>query len=354
MSDKVDFSGYSLLYVAGLERQQISGAFTAEDLAQIFIDNWVPYYECHKCSRVDYCKFPQPLSPGSHRMRDIQCGVVIVSIKNFVHATFPILQGIDGKALQGFLDGAYYFTQFLFDAELRIGSAMDTTYIDYLEDFAPAFFGRIVHLRDYLNDMSAAFQYIPELHAKRGVLFVEGESEKAFVERLKLSHLAWFIDITVDSYKGKGNRRLARIEMLLEKYASQGYEIFVQGDADGRASDFFNQWIQRYLVRKENTIIFKHDFETAIPHELFFSALQNIGYLDGISLKQYILAIGESGGPIGDKLRETFNIDLDAIKVELAKAVADRINRRGWTWWNNENFKETELGRFLLFIRRIH
>jgi len=104
--------------------------------------------------------------------------------------------------------------------------------------------------------MSSSFQLIPQLQAKRGVLFVEGETEQAFVERLKLSHLGWFVDINVDSYRGEGSRRLARIEMLLERFVRQGYKVFIQGDADGGSTSIFTNLIQKGLVDEENTFAF--------------------------------------------------------------------------------------------------
>src|SRR5450759_2174756 len=179
----------------------------------------------------------------------------------------------DRKGIQGFLDGIYFFSDYIFNTEVTIGSAIQTSYINSLGDFAPTFFGRIVHLRDYLNSMSIAFQNIPQLHAKSGVLFVEGESEQTFAKRLKSSGLAWYMNIDAYSYQGKGNRSFKRIEMLLRSYVLQGYEIFVQGDADGGTSDIFVRWVERGFVLKENTIIFRHDFESAIPHKIMFQAL---------------------------------------------------------------------------------
>ncbi|MEW6717541.1 MAG: hypothetical protein AB1345_08565 [Chloroflexota bacterium] len=350
----IDLTGFTLLDVYGLEHIDVSGNFSEEKLAQLFIDEWIPYYECHKCSRVDYCKYPQPVSPGSYRMMDIQCGVVVAGIKNFVRSIFPLLKELDKVALQGILDGAHYLTRFLFDTEIKIGSAMDSAYIDYLEDFAPAFFGRIAHLRDHLNNMSSAFQHVPILQAKRGVLFVQGESEQAFVERLKLSRLAWFLNVYVDSYRGDGSRRLPRIEMLLERFNSQGYKIFIQGDADGGESSIFTNLIQRGLVEVENTFTFEYDFETAVPDKLAYDALREMELLSDVSFEQYLIGVGQRDKSLAPRLFSAFGIDINSIKIQFAQTVADIINWSQWTWWNDDEFTESELGKFLFFIRSVN
>jgi len=350
----VDLTGYTLLDGFGLEREPITGSFSQDGLAQLFIEHWVPYYECHKCSRVDYCKFPIPVEPGSPRMLDIQCGVVVAGVRNFVHATYPSLSSLSPDQLQGYLDGAYHLSRFLFDTEVRIGSAMDRDYIDYLEDTSPSFFGRFVHLREHLNGMAASLSTIPELHAERGILLVEGQSEKAFIERLKLSHLMWFLKLEVDTYKGSSRRRPSHLEMLAKRLADQGYRVYIQGDADGTGVDIFDALVQKGFVAPEDTFGFEHDFESAVPLPLAFSALRNLGYLQDQTDEELTEIAHSSHERLNEILHEQFNVNLDDIKVEFAEAVADIINwGEGWSWFKDEEFMQSELGQFLLFIRGI-
>jgi hypothetical protein len=355
MTETVDLAGITFLDAYGLERTPVEGRFTPEGLAARLIDEWVPFYECHKCSRSDYCKFAEPVSPGSARMREIQCGVVVTGIKNLVRVTFRHLPSFSRSQLQHYLDGVFHLTRFLFDAEIRIGSAMDDSYIDYLEDWAVPFFGRFVHLRDRLNSMAGAFKGLPKLDAEKGFLLVEGPSEKAFIERLRLSHLGWFIGIDVGTYSGKGSRGPRRLELLLSKLSSQGYRIHIQGDADGGPTNIFDGLVSRGLVDPQFTFVFPHDFETAVPHDLAHAALHHIGTLPGVDRQTYLEEISSRSGPLATRLLDAFSLDLQPIKVQFAEAVSGFINwATDWVWHRDEEFMASDLGLFLQFLRRVY
>jgi hypothetical protein len=345
----IDLNGFTLLDEYGLERNPISGVFTCETFTQLIIETWVSYYECHKCSRVGYCKFPIPIPGSSYRMQDIQCGVVVSAISNFIKVTFPLIETADKNVLQDYLDGIYSLILFLFETEVKIGSSMDTEYILSLEKHAPAFFGRFVQLREYLNNIANKFSGIKELQSDRGVLFVEGLSEKAFIDRLRLSHMGWFLEVIADTYGGKGNRRSSRIEMHMERLIRDGYVIYIQGDADGGDSNIFQNLIKKDLIKSENTFVFKYDFETSIPNRLLQKALQNMGLNQA---KEIPLCDNQNSSTI--KYLLGLGIDISDRKIELAEGIADLINSNTrWIWWQDHEFIESELGKFLLFIRRV-
>ena len=47
----MELSKFTILDIYGVERIPLSGEYTAESLSETFIENWIPYYECHKCGR---------------------------------------------------------------------------------------------------------------------------------------------------------------------------------------------------------------------------------------------------------------------------------------------------------------
>ncbi|MFZ1042908.1 MAG: hypothetical protein WCA79_00620 [Anaerolineales bacterium] len=248
MVDTIDLTNYIVLDAYGLERRKLEGNYSKRTLAQLFIDEWLPWYDGYDiCPRSEYCKFPESNITG---IAEIQCGVV-EAIRNFVGVTFQSLNTFNKKQIQGYLDGAYYLTNFLFEAELNIGRTMDATYIRSLKDWAPAQFGRLANLRENLDSLSAAFAAIPEIQSYKGILLVEGESEKAFIETLKQSHVISYLYLNVNTYQGKSNRGHPKLRLLLQRYVSQGYIPYIQGDADGKATNIFDALIQKSPIIKK-------------------------------------------------------------------------------------------------------
>jgi len=58
------------------------GEYTRAQLLRMLVDEWIPYFECHKCGRFSYCKFAQPHPANPNRARDIQCGVAVTALDN--------------------------------------------------------------------------------------------------------------------------------------------------------------------------------------------------------------------------------------------------------------------------------
>lgn len=351
MNQSIDLTGYEIFDIYGVERKKLKGIFTADRLAQTLIDEWVRHVECHKCGRSDYCKYVKQHSHNPHKMLDIQCGVLVDVMKNFMNSTFHLLQHMTPQQIQCYLDGAYYFSQFVYDAEQAIGIYMNEDFVRFFGEHSPRIFSSVIGLRERLNLLSNVFRDIPDFHSQRGVLFVEGWTEKVFLDKLRETHLLWFLNLIIEVYHGKGNRRPKRIEMLLSKYVEQGYKIYIQGDADGRCMEIFQTLGKKGIVGDECNFVFQHDFETAIPVDLLLAAFHDLGELSNVTLDDFIEKFNSKDASVAPAIREHFGLDIESIKLDLATVVAERIN--DLHMWNDKIFMETELGEFLRFVQKI-
>jgi hypothetical protein len=141
--------------------------------------------------------------------------------------------------------------------------------------------------------------------------------------------------------------------MLLDRYVRHGYKVFIQGDADGKSNTIFDRIVEKDAVTPDRTFVFAYDFETAVPAGLMFSALQSMGELEDVDIEQFQEVIPRSAGPVSKTLKTNYGLDLEPLKLEFATQVADILNHPSVIWWNNENFMQTELGRFLRFIQGV-
>jgi hypothetical protein len=348
----MDFTGFSIPDIYGVERLPLDGIYTESSLAEKLIDEWIPYFECHKCGKWDYCKFAQRHPTNPHRSIDIKCGVASDCIKNLLKSVFPFLAKMNREQVQEFLDGAFDFYRFIYDAEQYVGMNMDEGFHEYFGEYAPAIYSRIGHLRNYLNSVASHWKELPAFSAKSPVLFVEGYAEKAFIDELRKSHLSCFLDLSVEVYEGKGNRRSKRIQMLLNKYKSQGLVIYAQGDADGENADIFRGLINSGSIDHDKTFVFEHDFETSLSKSLLLASLIEMQFLSEMPIGDFVNQIGSFKGSVNARLKEIFDIDVGPHKIELATTAAALLNQV--TWWSDEKFmSETEIGRFLRFIQTI-
>jgi hypothetical protein len=348
----MDLTGLSIPDIYGVERLPLSGIYTESSLADKLIDEWIPYFECHKCGKWDYCKYAQRHPANPHRSIDIKCGVAADCLKNLVKSAFPFIVKMDREQVQEFLDGAFDFYRFIYEAEQYVGMNMNPGFHKFFGEYAPAIYSRIGHLRNYLNGIAAHWKELPAFSAKSPILFVEGYAEKAFLDELRKSHSSWFLDLHVEVYEGKGNRRSKRIQMLLEKYKSQGLVIYAQGDADGENTDVFRGLINSGSIDQDKTFVFKHDFETSLTKSLLLAALVEMQFLPQMPVGKFVEQLGNFKGSVNGRLKEAFGIDVGPHKIELATTAAALLNEV--TWWPDEKFMaKTEIGRFLRFIQGI-
>ena len=261
---------------------------------------------------------------------------------------------MESRRIQDYLDGLFYFFSFIYRSEMLIGDCTNQGIVESFEKFAPIVFGRIVHLRDILNSMAFSLRDIPEFHIKKGILCIEGESEEAFINKMRESHFINLLDIIVEVYGGNKKGTAKKAQLLYDKYYKQGYTVFLQGDADGKSYDIFKGFVEKCHIPKEHTFVFSHNLETAIPPKILFFALQKMGKLQGESQENFIQIVSSNKGSVIPLISEKYNIDLKPLKIELAIAVGDiLIQDQRHQWRSNEKFRETELGKFLDFVCNI-
>jgi hypothetical protein len=349
----MNFTGYTIFCGNGVGRTGIDGDFDAQGLAAKLVEEWIPFYECDKCGRADYCKYTQNDPHRAGRLLDIRCGVIVEAVTNFVQYTFPLLEKMTAVQVQAYLDGLFHLEQFLYSAEQATGWFINKDMLRFFGDSAPRYFGSVTHLREYLNKAASEFRQLPDFDSNKAVLFVEGQAEKTFLETLRESRLAWFLYLDVEVYGGRGNVRSKRIQMLLDRCVKQGYTIYIEGDADGRDSEMFRALCQKGSISQERSFAFTYDFETAIPSQMLYQALAKLGKLGGVECNEFETAIGNRNGSVTQLLRDKYHIDIDPLKVPLAKAVGGILNVPLFAWWQDREFMETELGRFLNFTMHI-
>lgn len=344
----IDLTNLEILDVYGVSRKPLNGFVSQNELTSLMIEEWIPYFECHKCGRYDYCKFSAPPHPANpDRSLDIQCGVTIAIMENYIRSSFPLLMECDEEQKQNFLDASFYFCEFINFAESSLGAYLDDDIVKFYGN-KPSFFTIVINLRNQLNQIAKHLSSIPEFNAIKGYLLVEGETEKEFVKTLKESRLILFKDVLVESYEGKSNKKPAKLLLLVKIFQQSGYEIYIQGDKDSTDNDIFSQLIEKKIVKLENTLSFTHDFESSIPDYMLLEALNNLNYLTDVSIEEFKTIRKSFRNSVIECLEEVWEINVDSIKIPLAKEVAklfiDKTPRK------DEDFWDTELGKFINLI----
>jgi hypothetical protein len=345
------------LILPGLNQSQttLAGAYTASGLTDLLVSEWIPYLECEECGRHSYCKFtrPDPNRPG--RLADIQCGVVETAIRNYVSAVFPLVQQMSQKERQAVLTGSYHLMRFVYQAEQQIGLMLSDDFMDWLgdPDARAAFFGLTARLRRHLDQFAGEVRSIDAFRTRGTVVLTEGPSERAFLERLRLSGLANYVDLDVQSYYGRGNRGPTKLRLLAERLHRQGYELFIQGDCDGRVRDIFDALVREGVVGSGSTFAFEVDFETAFPPGMLYVALRDLGELDGVDFSTFEHEVRGTaqGHSVVEVLRTEFGTEVD--KVELAEALGTQLIEGLDLWRNDSSFWSTEIGRFVDKVARL-
>lgn len=348
----MDLSGYKIFDIYGIKNITLQGHLDADSLSQKLIDVWVPYIDCKtKCPKSDYCKYTKRSPYHPDRLTDVKCGVGVETLTNFIGSTFYILEKLSPENIENYLDGAFYLCQFVVHAEWAVGTCINKHIIQCFHEYAPALFGDVARLRDELNKIGSAFQHIPEFRSVKGVLFVEGWTEKEFLEKLRESHSSWFLDLNIEVYDGKGNRRPKRVQMLLDNYIKLGYKIYIQGDADGKDSAIFKELVRKGSVTQDCIFVFKYDFESSLPPALFLRVLQELGEIVEVGVDEFIEKVCQLDCSVVKKVKDIFGIDLHPLKLHIASLVAEKLNNPRWAWCQDDTFMQTEIGKFIRFIQ---
>jgi hypothetical protein len=78
-----------------------------------------------------------------------------------------------------------------------------------------------------------------------------------------------------------------------------------------------------------------------------------MGELEAVASEEFARNVAAVPKPVGRCMNETYGLDLDPLKLELATQVADHLNHPDVVWWRDEQFLETDLGRFLQFVQGV-
>lgn len=334
----------------GLHPLDLIGEYSKDSLKEELIKRWIPYYECHKCGRSDYCKFTIPHEHVRGKLKDIQCGVVVSVMKNFIEQTFKLLHSYSNHQLQEYFDGLYYFQKFIYQTELETGLFLDNEALNYYQEHSPKNYGNLLYVRHYLDEIGKNLKSLPEFGATKGLLFVEGKTEEVFIKRLIANGDFSAKQFIIHSYDGKSNKSEKKIKLLIERNRDVGYDIFIQGDKDGEGIDVFQNHINSGLIAKNQTFLFEHDFETSIPIRLLHGVLTTLHILD-VDVEDFVTRVESKSESINKTIEEEFGVSLKPHKTDIADALG--VILRHLNWRTNKSIHNSELGQFLEFVYRI-
>lgn len=337
--------GLSIYDYFGATRIKLKERCNETELNQTIVNEWTSYIDCYrKCGRADYCKY-------SKRHIDIRCGVLVKAIENFIQATYDDFIKMSKKQKQSFLDGAYYLTKYIIDAEMTMGLLSWDGMVRYYENHAPMVFSGVVNMREMLNRIAENFKQVKSLKYNEGILLVEGESEKIFLEKLRETRLFTFLYLKPRVYGGFGNLKTKRIAMLLERYKLEGYEIYVQLDLDGKPLKHPISLIKKRLIKKKNIFAFKRDFETSFPPFILFHVFQSMGCLKKVKLDDFVKSVGVKDMSVIKAIENIYGFSVN--KNRLAEAIGNIFIDNFTKWSQDKCFWKSEIGRFIRFIQKI-
>ena len=349
----MDFTGLSIFELDDITRRDLHGEYDDQQLASILIEAWIPYYECDKCGKVDFCKYmePNPHRPG--RAKDIKCGVAVNALQNFVRVSFPVLSRIEKNQQQNVLDAAYYFTRYIYESELYNGLCIDSEILDWFGTYSLGTMVRISHLAEDLTRFRSLLKDIPDFAYNIPVFFVEGEAEEAFLFEMQKTGSSWFKNLNVRCSGGEGNLNAQRVTELFQQLRRQGYKVFVQADGDvNNCIQAINKLVSKGVLDEEKVFKFKYDFESAFTPGMLLKALHQLKILESVTKEEFQTAVYSQSQSVVKTIKAVYGVDLEPLKVYLAKELAAVLKGLG-SWWTDEEFLETEIGEFLKFIIRI-
>lgn len=349
----MDFTGLSIFEIDGITRRDLGGEYDDKQLASVLIEAWIPYYECDKCGKVDFCKYtePHPHLPG--KTRDIKCGVAVNALQNFVRVSFPVLSKIEKSHQQKVLDAAYFFTKYIYESEQYNGLCIDPEILDWFGQYSLGTMVRISHLAEDLTRFRSLLKDIPAFSYNLPVFFVEGEAEEAFLFEMQKTRSSWFQNLNVRCSGGEGNLNAKRVTELFQQLRQQGYKVFVQADGDvNNCIQAIKALISNGVLDKEKVFTFKYDFESAFPPEMLLKALQRLKILEGVTPEEFEAKVYSQEQSVVKTIKAVYGVDIEPLKVNLAKELAAVLICLG-SWWADEEFLKTEIGEFLKFIIHI-
>jgi hypothetical protein len=337
----ISLDGLSLINV-GKDPIDLKGVYNSDTISKLMIENWIPSFECHKCGKWDYCKYAQKHPANPNRSVDIQCGIAIDFVRNYVSTTFSMIDELSTHEKQAYLNSAYYLTCYAQNSEQLIGTFISEEHLMYWGEYAPSIYGMSKDISNLLASAHKEMKNVPFFKSQKSIVFVEGESEEIFANH--------FLDIEVKCYEGNGRLKYSKIESHFRDYTERGYNIYLQADNDGKKENQdVKKIIDKGLLLEENVFCFKHDFETAIPVHIFHQILIDNKLIDD-TFDDFINEYDRRSSIV--KYTE-FKYDIKLRKPFLATKLCEFIDAssRYSNLYYEEAFLKTEIGQFWYFLK---
>jgi hypothetical protein len=355
-NSNLKFKHHQIFEINGFSKINFNGEFNEIELTERLANEWIPYNDCSKCGKREFCKYSIENSQGKLDTESNQCEYAVNSLKNFILNTSKVVVNSDDIIKQEYLDSLYFFTKYVLKSEQLNSILVNNEQFKHYGWNAKAYSSMIIPIRDILNELSAKLKGIPGLHQKTSILLLEGESEIAFINSTRGSGNVFRFDhFILDCYHGGGNKKEKRIKMLLDKYKEIGYSIYFQADRDGKENttgyESFFQYVKSGFLEKENIFQFKYDFETAIPKKILYDILIKFNELDNVEFEEFDKKTNE--GSINKSLCHEFKIDTET--KSLKKRIASEVGRAFLfiNPLNSEQLIKSELGQFIDFLESI-
>lgn len=351
---EIDFSGSSYYTRDTFNRSEMNGPYTPASLADRLIETWLPYFECDSCGRWEHCGLADP--PYRQRLdpsRNYRCGVARLALTHFFSTAFPLLEKADATKRNRLLDAAYYFAQYVFRSEINVGNFLSVGMLNYYGELSHLMASNLKGVRQHLGSFFDRMSCFAEFRLRERMLLVEGQSELRFVERLRSSPDWVPYDLHVVTYEGKSNRN-SRLTLLVKRYEAEGYDVFVQGDADGGdKSRICKQMSDHHGISSERVFLFTSDFEHGLDPKLMAAAITRL--LD-LPPEKHLEPI-HAGLARGETVADVFaNVadgrDFAEEKVRLAECVAEVLVLYGKVA-ATETLAGTEVMDFIAFANAV-
>jgi hypothetical protein len=333
------------LYIIGFTNSiKLNDSYSEEEITTLMIENWIGYFECHKCGKWDYCKYAQKHPSNPDRSIDIQCGIAIDFITNFINTTFSLIEDLNEYQKQAYINSAYYLTEFVINTEQVIGRFTNKEHIEWRQEYAPSLYGITTNYVDeYLKKAQKEMKNVPFFNSKRSVLFVEGDSEKIFADS--------FLDIEVVNYGGESGITYTKIEYTIKQYQEKGYKVYIQADKDGKTENQrINKLISKNLVEKENIFCFNHDYETSIPIHVFYKLLIDTKTINDTF--DNFKSDYDTTKSIVKYVESKYDIELKKPLLSTKTCEYIELSSRQNNLYYDEKFLQTEIGQFWDFLKR--
>lgn len=248
---------------------------------------------------------------------------------------------------------SYHFVQALYNAIIGSSGYYDPDITSFIgEEGSPGLFAVVLGVREDLNQAAASLQEIEGHAPARGALLVEGESEKKFlINAGKSSQFTWFDGLDPLVYGGDGFKKPTHLKHLHAWLDRQGYDVYIQGDEDGKGNDPFHQLVNQGIVEEHHTFSFDRDFESSMPAWLFIEALLKLGLAKETHIDDLRRQLDASQESFVATATRICGEDVGERKVEIARTAGQLFGETNA--WTDDEYEASELHDFVKFVAQM-